>query len=228
MPDSCTVLRVTTAVLYARVSTEDQADSGLGLDHQREKLEAMATVKDWNTVYIEDAGYSSKDLDRPGITKALAMLEAGEAEALVVLKLDRLSRSTVDFGRILELATDQVWSLVVLEEAVDTSTASGRLVANVLMSVAQWERETIGERTKAALAQLKSKGVKLGAPVLLDEGVRQRIADERADGRSLRAIADGLTADGVPTARGGRWHASTIKAVLASVETTAVATAGIV
>ncbi len=208
-----------TAILYARVSTEDQADSGLGLADQLTKLRAMATVKDLDGIEKIDDGYSAKSLNRPAMTEALEMLAAGEADALVVTKLDRLTRSVGDFADLLDLATKQGWALNVIELGVDTGTASGKLVANVMMSVAQWEREVIGERTSAAPQQLKRDGKRLGRPVTLADSARTRIATERSDGRSLRAIAGDLNTDGIQTSQGGKqWFAATVKAVLDSIE----------
>ena len=84
---------------YVRVSTEEQAEDGVGLDAQREAITAEAQRRGWDLIAIvEDRGYSAKDLKRPGIQKALAQLEAGEADALVTAKVDRLSRSTLDFA----------------------------------------------------------------------------------------------------------------------------------
>ncbi len=209
-----------TAILYSRVSTDEQADSGLGLDDQTRKVNALAELHadGLERLVLTDDGYSAKSLNRPGMTQALAMLESGEATMLIVSKLDRLTRSIRDFAEISTLADAQGWALIIGDPSVDTSKASGRLVLNLMMAVGEWEREVIGERTKSALAELKASGVRLGRPVLMDETVRTRIASERADGRSLRAIAAGLTADEIPTARGGKWYASTIKAVLASIE----------
>lgn len=206
-----------TAILYSRVSTDDQAESGLGLSDQAEKLRAMATVKDWHSIELVDDGVSGKNLNRPAMTEALQMLNAGEAHALVVVKLDRLTRSVADLASLMARSNSEGWSLVILDLGIDTSTASGKLVANVMTSVAEWERDVIGERTSAALQMLKANGQRLGRPVELDVDTRTRIAVERAGGKSLRAIAEGLTVDNVPTARGGSWHASTVRRVLESV-----------
>ena len=209
----------TTAILYSRVSTDDQAESGLGLADQKKRLEGMAAAKGWdNTVSLVDDGASAKNLNRPAMAEALEMLAAGEAFALVVTKLDRLTRSVEDLGGLMETANREGWALIILDLGVDTTTASGELVANVMASIAQWERKVIGERTSAALRILKGNGRHLGRPVETQADTRQRIAAERAEGKSLRAIAEGLTTDGIPTARGGKWHASTVKAVLVSVD----------
>ncbi len=119
---------------------------------------------------------------------------------------------------LLDRADRARWSLVILDADVDTTTAGGRLVANVLGSVSEWERMVIGERTKAALAQRKAEGVRLGRPVELPDETRQLVKALSDDGLSLRAIAARLTEQGIQTAKGGKWHASTVKAVLSSLE----------
>lgn len=213
------------AITYRRVSTADQADSGAGLDAQADRLTAAVTARGWSVVAdLADEGASGKRLvRRPALTEAMAMLDRGEADALVVAKLDRLARSVADFARITETAKRRGWSLVVLDVDLDMSTPTGLLVANVLASVAQWEGDIISARTADALAARKARGVRLGRPVELAQDVRQRIADERAGGDSLRVIADRLNTEGVPTARGGRWHASTVRSVLGSLDLDAVA-----
>ncbi|MEJ7787203.1 MAG: recombinase family protein [Solirubrobacteraceae bacterium] len=201
-----------------RVSTEEQAASGAGMAAQREAIRAEAERRGWTLVkVIEDGGWSAKDLRRPGIAHALAMLRDGEADTLVVAKLDRLSRSMLDFAQFMETAREQSWALVALDVNVDTTTPSGEMVAGVTAVVAQYERRLIGQRTRDGLAAKKAAGVRLGRRSKLPPDVAARIVVERADGRSLRAIADGLQQDGVPTGQGGaRWHASSVRAVLAA------------
>ena len=200
-----------------RVSTSEQAQSGLGLAAQRAAIESEATRKGWVLVAIlEDAGISGKSVkDRKALEAAIAMLEAGAAEALVVSKLDRLSRSTVDFGLLLRRATANGWALAVIDMDLDTTKANGKLVANILISLAEWERDTTVQRTKDALAALKATGVQLGRPRTLPDRVVDRIRRQREAGESLGAIAKALNADAIPTAHGGeQWHASTVRAVL--------------
>ncbi|MDZ5623338.1 recombinase family protein [Nocardioides sp. HM23] len=210
----------TTVLAYLRVSTEEQALSGLGLADQRAVVAAEAQRRGWDDVeYVTDDGYSAKSLARPGITHALDLLRAGKAGILVVSKLDRLSRSLLDFASLMATAEREGWQLVVLDMALDTTTASGELMASVMACFAQYERRLISARTSAALQQLKASGVRLGRPRVMAQEVTERIVSERHEGRTLAAIADGLNADGVPTARGGvRWYRSTVSAVLASVE----------
>jgi DNA invertase Pin-like site-specific DNA recombinase len=131
----------------------------------------------------------------------------------VVAKLDRLSRSMLDFTALMATATKQGWALVALDCAVDTTTPAGEAMANVLATFAQFERRLIGQRTREALAVRRKEGVRLGRPRALPEKVRKRIQRERAKQKSFRAIADALNDDKVPTAHGGaRWYASTVRA----------------
>ena len=111
-------------------------------------------------------------------------------------------------------------------EGRDTTTPTGEMMANITAVVAQWERRIISQRTSDALQAMNARGVRLGGPVTLPAEIRARIASERADGRTLRAIAAGLVADGIPTARGGAWHAGTVRAVCASVALDALAMPG--
>src|SRR5437879_2259779 len=201
---------------YVRVSTDEQRGSGAGLAAQRASIEAECRRRGWQLVeVIEDAGYSAKDLRRPGVQLALETLRKREANALVVAKLDRLSRSMLDFTALMAKATRQGWALVALDCAVDTTTPAGEAMANVLATFAQFERRLIGQRTREALAVKRSEGVRLGRPISLPPVVRDRIAAERRAGRSLAAIAEILNAEQVPTAQGGQqWWPSTVRAVL--------------
>jgi DNA invertase Pin-like site-specific DNA recombinase len=165
---------------------------------------------------LTDEGRSGGNLRRPALTDALGRLDRGQADVLVVSKLDRLSRSVLDFAAITEQAKRRGWSVVALDVDVDTTTPTGELVANITSSVAQWERRIIGARTSEAMQAMKARGVRLGRPVDLPDDVRNRIASDREAGLSLRAVAEALNAEAVPTARGGRWHASTVQAVLDS------------
>jgi DNA invertase Pin-like site-specific DNA recombinase len=201
---------------YVRVSTDEQRTSGAGLAAQRAAIEAECQRRGWTLVeVIEDAGYSAKDLKRPGVQIALETLRRGEAGALVVAKLDRLSRSMLDFTAVMAKASKQSWALVALDCAVDTTTPAGEAMANVLATFAQFERRLIGQRTREALAAKRASGVRLGRPVSLPAALRERIAAERKAGRSLAAIADTLNEEQVPTAQGGRqWWPSTVRAAL--------------
>jgi DNA invertase Pin-like site-specific DNA recombinase len=221
MTGATTTTTATRAVAYLRVSTDEQADSGAGLDAQMAAIEAAATARGWDLVAVHtDAGVSGgiAPTSRPALCDALAMLDGGNADVLVVAKSDRLARSVVGLVELLDRADRADWSLVVLDSDVDTSTAAGRLVASMIGCVAEWERRVISERTRAALATRKASGMRLGSPVTLEQATRDRIASLWADGLTLQAIANTLTAEMIPTARGGRWYPSTVAAVLRSLD----------
>jgi DNA invertase Pin-like site-specific DNA recombinase len=168
---------------------------------------------------IADEGYSAKDLRRPGIRAALEELKRGRADALVVAKLDRLSRSMLDFTALMAQAQKQGWALVALDAPVDTTTPAGEAMAHVLATFAQFERRLIGQRTREALAQKKAQGVRLGRPPELPGRVRSRIKRRRKAGASLSKIADELNRQHVPTAHGGaKWYPSTVRAVLGATD----------
>lgn len=201
---------------YVRVSSAEQAESRAGLEAQRAAISAEADRRGWTVVdIVEDAGWSGRDLKRPGVQVALEELRRGRADALVIAKLDRLSRSMVDFAGIMQCATKQGWALVALDLGVDTTTPSGEMMANVLASFAQFERRLIGQRTREALAIKKAQGVRLGRRPELPEPIVDRIVRERHEGRSFAAIAARLDADRVATAHGGtRWYPSTVRSVV--------------
>ena len=196
---------------YLRVSTDEQADSGAGLDAQRAAIQAEAVRRGWvgRLQWIEDAGVSAATLDRPGIKEALAMLDSGQASVLVAAKIDRLSRSILDFATLTKRAEDDGWSLVALDAGFDMTTASGRMMVSVLSVFAAYERDLIAERTRKALASRKAQGRPVSGPGLSPQ-VRGQLANLRSQGLTYQAIADKLNADGVATARRGQWYPSTV------------------
>jgi DNA invertase Pin-like site-specific DNA recombinase len=209
---------------YCRVSTDEQYTSGAGLAAQKTAITAECESRGWQLLRIvgEDAGASSKTLDRAGLQRALTELDRGGADVLMVSKLDRLSR---DLGQGIEVMNraqstgkrKKKWSLVVIDYGIDTTTPSGEFMANIDLSRAQYERRLIGVRTKDALKAKKDAGVRLGRPQALPDDVVQRIVRMREAGLSLPAIAKQLEDDEVPTARGGsRWYPSAVKAVCES------------
>jgi len=207
------------AIGYLRVSTEEQAKSGLGLAAQRGRIEEEVARRGWELAeVITDDGYTAANLERPGIAKALGILAARQADVLVVAAQDRLSRSMFDWATLAVQREREGWEFLALDlGGLDDSTPEGELTANVRMSVAQWERRKISARTREALAAKKRQGYRLGRPVALPAEVRERIAAQRSEGATLAGIAEQLTADRVPTAQGGRrWYPSTVAAVLRS------------
>jgi site-specific DNA recombinase len=217
----------TRVVGYVRVSTEKQADEGVSLAAQRAKLTAYAVAMDLDLVaIIEDAGVSAKSLDREGLRSALAMLDTGKADALVVVKLDRLTRSVRDLGDLVERYFASRCSLLSLSDAIDNRTAAGRLVLNVLTSVAQWEREATGERTREAMKHKASRGEFTGGhapygysvagdgtliPNDAEQAVLHEVAELRAAGLSLRGIAAELDRAGLRARSGKPFDAKQIE-----------------
>jgi DNA invertase Pin-like site-specific DNA recombinase len=203
-----------TIIGYLRVSTADQE---YGIEAQRSVISAEAERRGWDIQWFEDAGRSGKNLKRPGMVSLLARLRPGDV--VVVAKLDRLTRSPKDFHTLLEIAAKERWSIVALDLALDMTTPVGELVAGIMVAVGQWERRMIGVRTREGLAEAKARGVRLGSPVLLDAAIESRIVQERAEGSTLAAIADGLNAESIPPAgRGKQWYPSSVRAVLNRVE----------
>jgi len=217
---------------YVRVSTEEQANSGVSLEAQKAKIQGYAKLYDLELAgIIEDRGASAKTLDRPGIQQALEMIRRGEVKGILVAKLDRLTRSVVDMDTLIQNyfgdRAKYESTLFSVADQVDTRTAGGRLVLNVLMSVAQWERETIGERTKEALAHKKARGERLGTPAMgtriIDgkavkdhEEIRtlRYIVQLREESLSLRAIANKLNNERIRTKRGKEWKAQSVSNAL--------------
>jgi len=207
----------TRAVGYLRVSTAEQADSGAGLAAQRAAVESEASRRGWVLVdvYVDAAASGKAIAGREALARALDAVETGDAEVLIVSKLDRLSRSLLDFAEIMRRAQAGGWNLVALDLGIDLSTPAGEFLASVMASAAQWERRIIGQRTREALAAKKAAGVRLGRPRLITDEIVARMVAERESGKTLTAIADGLTADEVPTAQGGaRWYPATVRKVL--------------
>jgi DNA invertase Pin-like site-specific DNA recombinase len=197
---------------YVRVSTDEQAAHGYGLDAQEQKiLERCEPI----AIYREE-GVSGKTLDRPQLILALERIAAGDADGLVAAKLDRLSRSVVDFGMLLEWFEAAGARLVALDFDLDTSTPGGRLVAHVLMAVAEWERDTIAQRTRDGLAAARRQGKPTGRPSVAERPEVASVIREMRDRRmTLQSICDQLNTDGVPTARGaGAWRPSAIQSIL--------------
>jgi DNA invertase Pin-like site-specific DNA recombinase len=201
---------------YTRVSTAEQADSGAGLEAQRAAITAEAERRSWELVQVfEDAGVSGKSLSgRHGLRAALEAIERGEAEALVVSKLDRLSRSLLDFAGLMERARKRGWSLVALDLGVDTSTPSGEMMASVLATFAQFERRLIGQRTKDALAVKREQGVQLERPREISGAAVERICELHRGGYRIAEIARILNREGISTPRSGRWHPPGVRRVL--------------
>lgn len=207
------------AILYCRVSTEEQGASGLGLEAQRSRLLAECGARGWSHTVLEDV-QSARNLERPALELALERLGRGEATVLMVAKLDRLTRSVVDLGNLMERAKREHWSIVALDLGVDMTTAGGEMVANIVGAIAQWERRTIGERTRDALAIKRSQGVRLGRPTTIPAAHDVLIHKLRMQGLTLRQICERMD-EIVKPPHGKRWQTSTVARVLRRAEAAA-------
>jgi DNA invertase Pin-like site-specific DNA recombinase len=205
---------------YTRVSTEEQVNSGNGLEAQRRAIDSRAAQRGWDVEHYSDEGVSGKIIG-PKLLGVLQLLASGQADGLVVSKLDRLSRSIINAAITIENAQKQGWSLVVLDMDIDLTTAAGRMVAGQLMLFAQYERELIGERTKAALAAKKQRGESIGRPRLAQPAVVRRIVMDRNAGLSFDRIARALTVEGVLSPAGRpTWQSSTVRRIYQSATAT--------
>lgn len=234
------------AVGYIRVSTEEQAQQGVSLDAQQRRILSWIEAMDGEHVEtLAESGVSGTVAPgrRPALSEALKMLAGGEADTLVVLKLDRLSRRTRDVLDLVDLSRRQDWGLVSVSESLDTSTASGRLVVTVLAALAEMERDQIAERTTAALAEIRSQGransrftpwgwrtadgdweVKAGdrrelIESDLERGILNMVRSWRARGYGCRRVASLLNTGGVRNPRGGQtWTKRQAERLIAAVE----------
>jgi DNA invertase Pin-like site-specific DNA recombinase len=204
------------AIGYIRVSTQEQAQSGLGLEAQAVAIRAEATRRGWDLEIIADEGESGSKVDRPGLLAAKDKLARGEVQALIVAKQDRLMRSSLGWAQIVSQSKDQKWSLICLDINLDTASPMGECMGSILAAIAQLELENIRKRTKDALAVKKSQGYRLGRPATMPNETRARINALRNSGVTLQGVADTLNTEGIPTARGGsKWYASTVQKAIA-------------
>jgi DNA invertase Pin-like site-specific DNA recombinase len=224
-----------TAMGYIRVSTDLQAEQGVSLDAQAEKIKAMATVQSAIlTEIITDGGESAKSLNRPGMEQLLSLVRRRAINTVIVTKLDRLTRSVKDLAELLECFDKHGVSLVSVAESLDTKTAAGRLVLNIMMSVSQWERETIGERTRDAMQHKKANGERVGTLPFgfrlsadsehleeneAEQQMLSRIQSLRTSGFTLQQIAEDLNRQGYTTRRGSPWQYQHVQSLLKALST---------
>jgi site-specific DNA recombinase len=219
---------MTKAIGYIRVSTEMQVNEGVSLDAQSAKIRAYCELNDLELIEIVcDAGKSAKTTNRDGLQKCLAAIATGEAQAIVVYKLDRLSRKVLDTLNLISEIESHGASLHSISEKLDTSSALGKFFVNMTAALAQLERDQISERVTMAMAHKKDEGQHCGAAPFGFEMVNKElqrvesqhnaiaiIREMRANGAALRTIADRLNGEGIPTQRGGKWQASTINQII--------------
>jgi DNA invertase Pin-like site-specific DNA recombinase len=208
------------AILYARVSTQLQVSDGVSLDVQERQLQQAAEMAGYTLIeLVREEGRSGKNISgRPALTDALKRLDAGEAKALFVTRIDRLARSTQDFLSVVDRANKNGWRLVMLDLNLDTSSYQGRFVVTIMSALAEMERGIIAERQKDVHKDRRDRGVVWGVDMgpknKTPEDIKQRIASERSSGTSYRKIADGLNRDEVPTQNGRQWHPTTVRNLL--------------
>lgn len=219
---------------YCRVSTDEQVSNGVSLDAQEERIRSYCKAKDWHLLdIIRDEGISAKNLNRPGLQSILGRVSNRNGkrgfDCLVVVKLDRLTRSVGDLAYLNKVFETNKLVLVSIQESVDTSTASGRLFHNIIACLSEWERGVISERTRDALRHKRNNGFLAGEipygyrlkedgetlePIPEEQKILKRIRSPREFSLSYRKIADRLNNSGVTTKKGKRWYPATVQSVL--------------
>lgn len=208
------------ALLYARVSTLMQVTDGMSLDVQERSLKQAAEFAGFTRVeLVREEGRSGKSISgRPALTAALKRLDAGDAQAMVVTRIDRLARSTTDFLEIVDRANKNGWRLVMLDLNLDTSTYQGRFVVTIMSALAEMERNIIAARQKDVHEDRRRRGIVWGVDMgpmnKTPEEVRTRVIQERGLGVSYGKIAEGLNRDGIKGQNGGKWYPTTVKNLL--------------
>lgn len=212
-------------VPYRRVSTREQADKGAGLAAQRTSIDLGSRMRDkqiltWDCV---DKGKSGKDMNRPGLSTALQIVEQGQAGGIIVSKLDRLSRSLLDFARLMERADKNGWNIVALDLGIDLSTPEGKMMASIMAVFAEWERNRIIQRTNEGLAEKRAEGVRFGRKPVIESNLLVAIAGMYQLEGNFSAVSRWLNEAGTPTVHGGKqWYPATVQKLLNSQEGKAV------
>jgi DNA invertase Pin-like site-specific DNA recombinase len=199
-------------------------------DAQSEKIRAITVVHNAELLdIIVDGGESAKSLERPGVERLLELVDGRKVQAVIVSKLDRLTRSVKDLCELLERFERRGVALISVAESLDTSSAAGRLVLNIMTAVSQWEREAIGERTRDAMHHKRTNGERVGnirfgyrlgadgkliEPEPSEQAVLQEIRQLRQHGHSMRGIAATLNQRALRTRRGSAWHLEHVARIL--------------
>ena len=181
---------------------------------------------------IVDGGESAKSLQRPGMERLLALVDGKKVQAVIVAKLDRLTRSVKDLCVLLERFERRCVALISVAESLDTSSAGGRLVLNIMTAVRQWEREAIGERTREALNHKRNRGERTGnipfgsrlaadgkhlEPDSTEQAALAELRRLRNEGKAMRKIAANLNERAYRTRRGTPWRLESVARVLKTV-----------
>lgn len=196
---------------YVRVSTDDQAREGVSLEAQEAKIRAWWTLngEGRELVVFRDEGLSGSRMDRPGLVAALEA--CGRGDALVAYSMSRIARSTVGMIQLAERLERRGCELVSISEKIDTSSAAGRMVFQMLAVLGEFERRQTGERTRMALRHMMARGERVSYMPTSSAAAASRAAELRRSGLSLRAIAARLDSEGVATVTGARWSAKVVR-----------------
>ena len=213
------------AILYARVSTNRQADTGHSLDSQAALLMAQAEREGYRVELVLENG-SGRNENRPKLKEALDLLNGGKAAALFVVDTDRLARSARHLLEVVECAKRKGWRLVIGSLNIDTATSSGKMQIGMLAVFAEFESDLISERVKRQHQARRERGIVWGVDQgfrgQLDPKARHLIVKRRQEGASLRKIVSELEAKGLKTARGKEWQPATIRSILNSPQSKAL------
>jgi site-specific DNA recombinase len=183
--------------IYTRKSTSEGLDQEFNtLDAQREAAEAFITSQKqtgWKALpaRYDDGGFTGGNLDRPALAQMLADVQSGNIDCVVVYKVDRLSRSLLDFARLMEKFDRHEISFVSVTQQFNTAHSMGRLTLNILLSFAQFEREIISERTRDKMGAARRKGKWLGSTPVLGYDVdrqQRRLVVNPQEAEQVRAI----------------------------------------
>lgn len=208
-------------VPYRRVSTREQADKGAGLGAQRTAVTAGLTFRQQQALTwdCEDRGKSGKSLHRPGLDKALELVRSGQAGGIIVSKLDRLSRSLLDFAHLMATADKEGWNIVALDLGVDLATPAGKAMAGMLAVFAEFERNVIVQRTRDGLAEKRADGVQLGRRREVSDELLGAIVGAYFDLGGYSPVARWLNENLVATPHGGKqWYPSSVSSIVNSTD----------
>ena len=188
------------------------------LDTQREAIATIAGERGWELVRVEEDVRSGRTRRRPGLRRAIAACRAGEADAIVVAHLDRLTYDLADLAEIVSGAVRDGYGIVALEPEVDLSSAAGAAVGAVLAEAAGWTPRSLVRRAEVLARRVQDEGPvvrRAGRPSSTPVATAERIRQMRAEGQTLQGICDTLNAEGVPTPRGGAlWRPTSLRAIL--------------
>ncbi|AXK19164.1 recombinase family protein [Bacillus sp. COPE52] len=213
--------------IYRRVSTDEQAEKGFSLENQKLRLESFATSQGWEVSddYVDD-GFSGKNMDRPALRRMFN--DVDNFDVILVYKLDRFTRSVKDLNEMLETIKEHNIAFKSATESIDTTTATGRMILNMMGTTAQWERETISERIKDVFGKMRENGIfSTGHPpygykcggnksieIVEERAKAVRYIFEQSKTKGLLKISLELNRMGVKTRRNNKFSESTVKRIL--------------